>query len=296
MFNVKGIQPSSYIQWINHRLRFDGASLSEIEQKNFTHPQGDYSELNRYIEYFDSLMSQYCANEVYSIHFDYSHDTDMDFLSVKYIPDNFYFHSQGVSYLFMHDAHIHQRELIKLFQHMIHQIEHVYQANPLLCDGKVSFFTMSLRENSGSIPGIFLFPLGTFPRSVFCLQNLSEQLHFFSPYSEIKIFLCSYPEDNQKFELKIRLHSSKTIGGYCIANSSITIPPEAVAMIHFKAEVLDHYLELALQGFILTINTLPDYQKAQNKVNLYHRLEHTLMANHDNHYNIDNSASPELKI
>lgn len=283
---MEPLKQSIHIRWAHNCLEKDGENIA------FSHPPGDYSELNRYIERIDNIMQAYCPDGVYYNSLEYEQNSKFDYLYLKHLQKGSTLYSTDISKKFWKNATEHQKVLIPFARKMILELEKTYYAHPLLFDGQVSFTSLIAKDGVGQMPSAFFIPHGQFPKSIHSFETVLAKMRLFLPEGHINIVHHKNISQNT-FAFEINIQKSQDSTQAKIVHYKSSFNSQNMDEQNSLADIIDQFLSLSLNVVDEKIQQLELYQKAQQKIDFYHHLDNTINQNDSSN---SLSESRNLKI
>lgn len=263
------IQFSEYIQ-------FKDSSFLEPHETGqsvpMEHPEGDYSELNRYIQRLENILKTHRPQEKYQINLEWSEGQDQYCICIEKLSLNYFY----VKHSFTENSSEHQKGLILPLAKLIDQNEQRFLAHPLIESGRILLQQEIIME--GGDPRYtqdFFKPFGQFAVTLDAFEQLFSHVGLFRNDAFFNFF---FHQDaiEQKYHIQAQVCVPENFK--FILSEPVTVESQDVADFFNNAVVMDNYLAKASYSLIESVQCHPDYLKAKAKVDLYHSLDNEPVA------------------
>jgi hypothetical protein len=272
------IEPSCHISFRDDTF-LEGDEIGPI----LSHPDGDYRELNRYLNRLNQVLDKHLPEQHYTIYVDWSYNQDTYCVNI----DEYSLFFDYVANAFMNDAREHQNGLIKSLKRLIELNEKKYKTHPLIENERVSFSkVISNQADDLPIQGNAVFiPFGDFPVTLDAMTQCFDKINLFRPDAFLTLNM-HHENYHDTYFIRATLRTKEDMS--FIQAMDVAIAREDIADFYENGIVMDNYLSQAYYSLIKAVEAHPQYQHAQAKVDLFNRLD-------EHHYNDNDNDETEVR-
>lgn len=259
------VQSSEYIQFKDTSF----LEPHEIAQTplDMAHPEGDYSELNRYIQRLENILKTHRPKEKYQINLEWSEGQDQYCVCIEKLSLTYFY----VKHAFTEDSSEHQKGLILPLAKLIDQNEQLFKAHPLIESGRIILQQEIIMQ--GGDPRYsqdFFKPFGQFAVTLDAFEQLFNHADLFRKDAFFN-FVFHQDSIEQNYHIQAMMCTPENFK--FILSNPVVIDAKEVADFFNNSVVMDNYLAKASYSLIESVQCHPDYLKAKAKVDLYHSLD-----------------------
>jgi hypothetical protein len=254
---------------LSHHIQFKDISFLENGEipLDMQHPEGDYSELNRYIERLENILKTHQNEKKYQINLEWSDWQDQYCVCIEGFSLTYFY----VKHAFTENSVEHQKGLILPLAKLIDQNEQLFRAHPLIESGRIILQQEIIMEGGDArYTQDFFKPFGDFAVTLDTFEQLFNHVDLFRNDAFFNFFFHQDPIE-QKYHIQAMMCTPENFK--FIESKPVTIDAKDVNDFFKNGVVMDNYLAQASYSLIESVQCHPDYLKAKAKVDLYHSLD-----------------------